>query len=403
MLVPFLAGAATGAGFGVVLYKVGATRYSRVMGMLTLRDTKVMKFAFTTIGVASLAYGLAAAAGVAEAWNLVPRVMPFLGGAHLLGGALFGLGMGVSGLCPGTCVAKAGGRGGAKKYATPAAMLGLVAGVLLYAWLKDPLTASGVIAENQKPLTLHGVLGLPYAAVALALGAAMVLVALAVDRLTPERFYAPAQERRTVLDWLRGEWSWTVAGTVAGLLIVASTAQGGYLGFSGAILAAVGGAANLAGAPMEIVSEGERGHRLARRAHRRRLPGRLARPPLLDPVEGRRGSTGAEGPRFQGHRDELRRRDGDVPRRPRGRRLHHRRVPLGVADAVHRQLRDGGHLLRRLDDDVERATDAPPHRRPRRRAAGRRPRLRLGAHEDPGPHPRPADHRGARRRMGGAP
>ena len=64
MLRAFLFGALTGAGFGVVLYKVGATRYSRVMGMLTLRDTKVMKFAFTAIGVASLLYGLAAALGL---------------------------------------------------------------------------------------------------------------------------------------------------------------------------------------------------------------------------------------------------------------------------------------------------------------------------------------------------
>ncbi len=62
----FLLGALTGAAFGIVLYKVGATRYSRVMGMLTLRDTKVMKFAFTAIGVASLLYGLAAATGVAD-------------------------------------------------------------------------------------------------------------------------------------------------------------------------------------------------------------------------------------------------------------------------------------------------------------------------------------------------
>jgi hypothetical protein len=43
------------------------------------------------------------------------------------------------------------------------------------------------------------------------------------------------------------------SGTVAGLLIVLATADGGYLGFSGAILAAVGGAAHLAGHPMEIV------------------------------------------------------------------------------------------------------------------------------------------------------
>ena len=248
-----LSGALTGAGFGIVLYKVGATRYSRVMGMLTLRDTKVMKFAFTAIGVASMLYGLAAAVGVAEPLGLVPRVMPYLGWAHLLGGALFGVGMGVSGLCPGTCVAKVGGRGGEKKFAAPAAMVGLVVGVFLYAALKDPLMSAGVIAVNQKPLTLHGVLGLPYAAVALGWGALFLAIALGADRYTPEKVYEPAQERRGLVEYVRGEWSWVAAGTVGGLLVVLATAQGGYLGFSGAILAFTGWLAQLAGHPLELV------------------------------------------------------------------------------------------------------------------------------------------------------
>jgi hypothetical protein len=252
-MLAFLEGALTGMGFGVVLYKVGATRYSRVMGMLTLRDTKVMKFAFTAIGVASLLYGLAAAAGVAEPLGLVPRVMPYLGSAHLLGGALFGVGMGVSGLCPGTCVAKVGGRGGEKKFAAPAAMVGLVVGVLLYAALKDPLMSAGVIAVNQRPLTLHGVLGLPYAAVALGWGALFLAVALGADRFTPEKVYQPARERRGLVEYARGEWSWVAAGVAGGLLVVLATAQGGYLGFSGAILAFTGWLAQLAGHPLELV------------------------------------------------------------------------------------------------------------------------------------------------------
>lgn len=252
-MLPLVKGALFGAAFGFVLYKVGATRYSRVMGMLTLRDTKVMKFAFTAIGVASLGYGLAAALGVSEAVNLVPRVMPFLGLAHVVGGVLFGLGLGVSGLCPGTCVAKAGGQGGNKRFATPAAVIGLGAGVVLYAALKDPLTSAGIIAADQRPLTLHGALGLPYAAVALAFGALFVALAVAVDRTTAEAVYAPARERRAATDWLRGEWSWAASGTAAGLLVLGATADGGYLGFSGAILAAVGAAAHLAGHPLEIV------------------------------------------------------------------------------------------------------------------------------------------------------
>jgi hypothetical protein len=223
------------------------------MGMLTLRDTKVMKFAFTAIGVASLGYGLAAALGVADGLGLVPRVMPYLGAAHLLGGALFGIGMGVSGLCPGTCVAKTGGRGGNRKFATPAAVVGLVAGVLLYAAVKDPLVSAGVIATNQKPLTLHGVLGLPYPAVALGWGALFLVVPLLADVLTPERSYEPERPLRGLVDRLRGEWSWPAAGVAGGVLVLLATVQGGYLGFSGAILAVVGWAAHLVGHPLEIV------------------------------------------------------------------------------------------------------------------------------------------------------
>lgn len=252
-MIAFLTGALTGIGFGIVLYKVGATRYSRVMGMLTLRDTKVMKFAFTAIGTAAILYGLAAAFGVAEEWNLVPRVMPYLGWAHVVGGILFGAAMGVSGLCPGTCVAKTGGRGGEKRFAGLVAMLGLVAGVLVYAAVKDRLTDAGIIATNPKPLTVHGVLGLPYAAVALVWGAAFVGIAIAIDRLTVEKSYEPEHERKSLLDYVRGEWSWVASGTIGGVLVVLATRQGGYLGFSGAVLAFVGWLSHLVGHPLEVV------------------------------------------------------------------------------------------------------------------------------------------------------
>jgi hypothetical protein len=252
-MLPFLKGALTGLGFGIVLYKVGATRYSRVMGMLTLRDTKIMKFAFTAIAVVALGYGLAGSLGVAEEWHLVPRTMAFLGGAHLLGGVMFGVAMGTSGLCPGTCAAKTGGGGGNKKFVGLASLLGLVLGVVVFAAAKEPLMQAGILAGNQQPLTLHGVLGLPYAPVALALGAAILIVTLGVDRFTVEKNYAPAMAKKTIVDWVRGEWSATAAGVLGGMLILASTMQGGYLGFSGALLAAVGAVAHVLGIPFAPV------------------------------------------------------------------------------------------------------------------------------------------------------
>ncbi|MBL8919590.1 MAG: YeeE/YedE family protein [Myxococcaceae bacterium] len=246
-------GLLTGMAFGVVLYKVGASRYSRVIGMLTLRDTKVMKFAFTAIATASALYGLAAVFGVAEQLHLVPRVMPFIGAAHVLGGVIFGVAMGVTGTCPGTCVAKAGGMGGDKRFAAGFSILGLVLGIIAYAWVKAPLTDAGVIATNQKPMTLHGLLGLPYGVVAMGWSALFFGISVAVDRFLPEKVFTPAKERRSLVDYVRGEWSWVASGTLGGIVIVLATAQDGYLGFSGAALAVVGGAAHLVGHPMELV------------------------------------------------------------------------------------------------------------------------------------------------------
>lgn len=252
-MLPFLKGALTGLAFGFVLYKVGATRYSRVMGMLTLRDTKIMKFAFTAIAVTAMGYGLAGALGVADTLHLVPRTMPFLGAAHLVGGVLFGVAMGTSGLCPGTCAAKTGGRGGDKKFAGLASLLGLLLGTIVYVNIKDALLEAGVVAGNQKALTLHGVLGLPYAPTALVLGAVVLAIVIGIDRFTSEKVYASAQEKTSLVDWVRGEWSFAAAGVAAALLILSATAQGGYLGFSGAVLAAVGSAAHLLGMTFSAV------------------------------------------------------------------------------------------------------------------------------------------------------
>lgn len=259
MFVAIVTGLLTGIAFGMLLYKVGATRYSRVMGMLTLRDTKIMKFAFTTIAVSSIIYGLASLAGVAGKWNLETRIMPYLGGAHILGGVLFGTAMGFTGLCPGTCAAKAGGRAGEKRFTGMAAIGGLFIGVALYSLLKQPLLDAGVIASRPRNLTLHGYLGLPYGVVAVCLGVTVLGIVLLVDRFTPEKTYEPTSPKRSLFDWVRGEWSFLAAGTFAALLIVASTAQGYYLGFSGSLLAFVGTIMHAVGMPLDAVPKVDAG------------------------------------------------------------------------------------------------------------------------------------------------
>ncbi len=83
-----------GAVFGFVMHRAGLTRYSRVMGTLLLKDFKAMKFMFTGTAVAALLYGIGSLLDLGPA----QRINGYFGMGHIIGGALFGAGMGMAGL-----------------------------------------------------------------------------------------------------------------------------------------------------------------------------------------------------------------------------------------------------------------------------------------------------------------
>jgi len=245
-------GTLTGLVFGTVLYKVAAIRYARVLGMLLFADSKIMKFAFTAIGTAAFGYGLADIMGVASTTHLVPRVLSYTGWAHVLGGVIFGVSMAVTGLCPGTAVCRAGANTGAVKFEALSAVLGLFIGIAIFSVIKAPLFELGILGVPQA-LTLHGVLGLPYGPVALAVGTFFVLVAALLDRFRPEPSAPADRPSQTLLGRLRGEWHWLPSGIIAGLTIMWATSQGGYIGYSGSVLAIYGWAADAIGLPTALV------------------------------------------------------------------------------------------------------------------------------------------------------
>ncbi len=237
-------GIITGALFGIVLHKVGAIRYSRVEGLLLLRDLKIMKFAFTAIATASIIYGLVDIFGLQEETNIIPRIMPFMGIAHLVGGFLFGISMASAGFCPGTCVARVG----AGKFVAIGGVIGLVIGILLFNATKPALVEAGILGLKEK-LTLYGILGLPYGVLAVVWGIMFLLFALLADKLDPAKKF---EEGKPFLS-LKEEWHWLPSGIAAGLIITWATAQGEYLGFSGALLALVGWIGHLIGHPLSVV------------------------------------------------------------------------------------------------------------------------------------------------------
>ncbi len=242
-------GLLTGALFGFVLFKVGAVRYSRVEGLLLLRDLKIMKFAFIAIATTSIIYGLADIFGFAESTNLIPRIMPYMGIAHFVGGVLFGIGMASAGFCPGTCFARVG----AGKLVALAGVIGVILGILIYAGIKPTLVDIGILGTKEK-LTLYGLLGLPYGVLALAWGALFIVFAVVADWLDPaKKYYQEEEYSNPITAIIKGEWHWAISGILAGLIIAWATAQGEYLGFSGGALALVGWIAHLIGQPLSIV------------------------------------------------------------------------------------------------------------------------------------------------------
>lgn len=245
-------GIITGMLFGIVLFKVGAVRYSRVEGMLLLRDLKIMKFAFTGIATASIIYGLADILGFAESTNLVPRVMPYLGIAHIIGGIMFGVAMASAGFCPGTCVARVG----AGKFISAAGVAGLVLGIIVYNAIQPSLVEAGILG-NRQDLTLYGVLGISYGPLAVGWGILFLLFALIADYVDPAKKFMIEENSNTSIfaKIFKSEWHWAVGGVAAGSIIAWATAQGEYLGFSGALLALVGWIASAVGYPLSVVPE----------------------------------------------------------------------------------------------------------------------------------------------------
>jgi uncharacterized membrane protein YedE/YeeE len=162
---------AIGVAFGATLERAGLGNARKLVGQFFATDLTVFKVMFTAIVVAMLGtfwldrFGVLDLSRVAvpDTW-IVPQ---------LAGGLVFGAGMALAGLCPGTsCVAAASGRGDGL-----AVLLGMLAGVVVAGLVVVPreLYAS----TPRGPLTLPDWLGVSHGVVVLAV-VALALVGFRV-------------------------------------------------------------------------------------------------------------------------------------------------------------------------------------------------------------------------------
>lgn len=147
-----LLGLITGIGFGYVLQRVGVTQCACLFNALSLRNTKAIKLMGTAVTVAIvILYPIVTMGGV----DLGSKTL-YVGGV-IVGGAIFGLGFAMVGLCPGSALAALGG--GKKE------VLYLIAGALtgsfVYSLVYEPLVPIFIEPLNYGKLTLPDVIGAP--------------------------------------------------------------------------------------------------------------------------------------------------------------------------------------------------------------------------------------------------
>lgn len=122
-LINIVFGLAVGFLFGFILTKTGITKYPRVMGMLLLKDFKILKFMLTAVISSMILFHIL---GDLNLLKVVPKNLDW---GKLVGGLIFGTGMGILGYCPGTMMA----RMGEGKKETILALFGMAFGIFVYA------------------------------------------------------------------------------------------------------------------------------------------------------------------------------------------------------------------------------------------------------------------------------
>jgi uncharacterized membrane protein YedE/YeeE len=114
-----------GVGFGFALNKAGLTKYHKIVNVFRLTDLAVLKFMMTALVVSMSGLYLLRGLGLVT----FPNVPATYVVGNIIGGLIFGVGMSLSGFCPGTCAAGAGE--GKLDYLIPG-ILGFLVGAAIY-------------------------------------------------------------------------------------------------------------------------------------------------------------------------------------------------------------------------------------------------------------------------------
>lgn len=120
--------------FGFALDKAGMTRYHKIVNVFRYTDLAVLKFMMSAMVTGMIGIYALYWAGQIELTHITPTIPA----KQLIGGALFGVGMALAGMCPGTVVAGAGR--GQLDYIIPG-LAGFLTGGFVYGMLTPRLNS----------------------------------------------------------------------------------------------------------------------------------------------------------------------------------------------------------------------------------------------------------------------
>ncbi len=120
--------------FGFVLHRVGAGNPQNLINMLRLQDLHLAKVILLAIGFSSLIlFALLATGTINESHISIKAAYAGV----VVGGLIFGIGFGIAGYCPGTCLVGVGGGRKDAFFFIAGGLVGAILFTLAYGWLKD--------------------------------------------------------------------------------------------------------------------------------------------------------------------------------------------------------------------------------------------------------------------------